>query len=86
MAGEKFPRELLLRLKHLIVSHHGEYQFGSPKLPMTLEAIALHLLDNLDAKLYSVAQILKEDVGSESAWTSYNQALGRKFFKGGAKE
>jgi len=83
LSAEKFPRELLLRLKHLIVSHHGEYQFGSPKLPMTLEAIALHLLDNLDAKLYSVGQILKEDVGSDSTWTSYNQALGRKFFKGG---
>jgi len=82
LAQEKFPRELLLRLKHLIVSHHGEYEYGRPKLPMTLEAIALHLLDNLDAKLYSVAQILREDVGSESAWTSYNQALGRKFFKG----
>lgn len=82
LSQEKFPRELLLRLKHLIVSHHGEYEFGSPKLPMTLEAIALHLLDNLDAKLYSVAQILKEDASSDSPWTSYNQALGRKFFKG----
>jgi 3'-5' exoribonuclease len=82
LSGERFPRELLLRLKHLIVSHHGEYEFGSPKLPMTLEAIALHLLDNLDAKLYSVAQLLKEDTGGESAWTSYNQPLGRKFFKG----
>src|SRR6187431_2446907 len=82
MAGEKFPEELLLRLKHIIVSHHGEYEYGSPKLPMTLEAIALHLLDNLDAKLYSVAQIMKEDAGGDSAWTSYNQALGRKFFKG----
>jgi 3'-5' exoribonuclease len=86
LAGDKFPRELLLRLKHLIVSHHGEYEYGSPKLPMTLEAIALHLLDNLDAKLYSVAQILKEDASGDSAWTSYNQALGRKFFKGGGKE
>lgn len=84
MAGEKFPEELLLRLKHMVVSHHGEYEFGSPKLPMTLEAIALHLLDNLDAKLYSVAQIMKEDAGGDSAWTSYNQALGRKFFKGKA--
>jgi 3'-5' exoribonuclease len=85
LSGEKFPAELLLRLKHLIVSHHGEYEFGSPKLPMTLEAIALHLLDNLDAKLYSVSQLLKEDAGGDSAWTSYNQALGRKFFKGGAE-
>jgi 3'-5' exoribonuclease len=82
LSGERFPLELLLRLKHLVVSHHGEYEFGSPKLPMTLEAIALHLLDNLDAKLYSVAQIMKEDVGGDSAWTSYNQSLGRKFFKG----
>ena len=82
LSGEKFPAELLLRLKHIIVSHHGEYEYGSPKLPMTLEAIALHLLDNLDAKLYSVAQIMKEDAGGDSAWTSYNQALGRKFFKG----
>jgi 3'-5' exoribonuclease len=82
LAGENFPMELMLRLKHLIISHHGEYQYGSPKLPMTLEAIALHLLDNLDAKLYSVGQILKEDAGGESAWTSFNQALGRKFFKG----
>jgi 3'-5' exoribonuclease len=81
LSGDKFPPELLLRLKHIIVSHHGEYAFGSPKLPMTLEAIALHILDNLDAKLYSVSQILKEDAG-DSPWTSYNQALGRKFFKG----
>jgi 3'-5' exoribonuclease len=82
ISGEPLPRELLLRLKHLIVSHHGEYQYGSPKLPMTLEAIALHLLDNLDAKLYSVAQIMKEEPAGESAWTSYNQSLGRKFYKG----
>jgi len=82
LASDKFPDELLLRLKHIIVSHHGEYEYGSPKLPMTLEAIALHLLDNLDAKLYSVAQIMKEDAGGDSAWTSYNQSLGRKFFKG----
>jgi 3'-5' exoribonuclease len=82
LAQDKFPPELLLRLKHLIVSHHGEYEYGSPKLPMTLEAIALHLLDNLDAKLYSVAQILREDASSESNWTSFNPALSRKFFKG----
>ena len=82
LSGEKFPRELLLRLKHLIISHHGEYQFGSPKLPMTLEAVALHLLDNLDAKMYAIGQIMKEDAASDSPWTSFNQPLGRKFFKG----
>ena len=40
LTGEPFPSELLLRLKHLILSHHGTYEFGSPKLPMTPEAIA----------------------------------------------
>jgi 3'-5' exoribonuclease len=49
---------------------------------MTLEAVALHILDNLDAKMYSIGQIMKEDAGSDSPWTSYNQSLGRKFFKG----
>ena len=52
LSGEPVPRETVLRLKHMIVSHHGEYDFGSPKLPMTLEAVALYCLDNLDAKLH----------------------------------
>ena len=52
LSGEPFPAETGLRLKHMIVSHHGEYEFGSPKLPMTLEAVALYCLDNLDAKLH----------------------------------
>ncbi len=82
LSGEAFPRELSLRVEHMIVSHHGEYEFGSPKLPMTLEAIALHYLDNLDAKIYSVGQMLKEDMNSDSPWTSFNQSMGRKFYKG----
>jgi 3'-5' exoribonuclease len=86
LSGEEFPRELLLRLQHMVVSHHGEYEFGSPKLPMTLEAIALHHLDNLDAKIYSATQVIKEDMNSESNWTSYNQAMGRKFFRGSKRE
>lgn len=83
LSGEEFPRELLLRLQHMIVSHHGEYQFGSPKLPMTLEAVALHYLDNLDAKLYSLGQIIRDDVNSDSNWTPFQQNLQRKLFKGG---
>lgn len=81
-SGQPFPVELALRIKHMVVSHHGEYEFGSPKLPMTLEALALHHLDNLDAKLFAASQILKEDLNSESPWTSYNAPLARKFFKG----
>lgn len=82
LSGEAFPRELVLRLQHMVVSHHGEYAFGSPKLPMTMEAMALHYLDNLDAKMHSVKQLLQEDSGSDSHWTTYNAPLARKFFKG----
>ncbi len=80
--GDDFPAELALRLKHMIVSHHGEYEFGSPKLPMTLEAVALHYLDDLDAKLFSIGQIIREDQNSDSPWTPYFASMGRKFFKG----
>lgn len=82
LAGEPVPEETALRLKHMIVSHHGSYEFGSPKLPMTLEAVALHQLDNLDAKIYSFDQQMRDDPNLESAWTQYNPALGRKLFKG----
>jgi 3'-5' exoribonuclease len=82
LSGEPFPAELALRLKHIIVSHHGEYEFGSPKLPMTLEAIAIHLLDNLDAKLYSFESLMREDPNSESAWTHYHPQIARKLYKG----
>jgi 3'-5' exoribonuclease len=81
LAGEQFPEQFRLRLQHMILSHHGEYEFGSPKLPMTLEAVALHFLDNLDAKIHSLGQIIRDDVNSESTWTPYQSAIGRKLFK-----
>jgi 3'-5' exoribonuclease len=84
LTGEPFPREILLRLKHLILSHHGTYEFGSPKLPMTPEAIALHHLDNFDAKVHSFTRDIREDRNAASAWTPYNQSLQRRLFKGAA--
>ena len=82
LTGEPFPPELLLRLKHMIVSHHGPAEFGSPKLPMTPEAIALHYLDNLDAKIHTFTREIRDDPGRETAWTPFNQNLGRRLFKG----
>ena len=82
LTGEPFPPELLLRMKHLILSHHGTYEFGSPKLPMTPEAIALHHLDNFDAKVHSFTRDIREDRNRASAWTPFNQALQRRLFKG----
>ena len=81
-SGENFPEDLANQLRHMIVSHHGTQEFGSPKVPMTLEAIALHHLDNLDAKLHSVKQLIADDVNTDSPWTVYHPSLGRKLYKG----
>lgn len=81
--GTLFPAELLLRLKHIILSHHGTYDFGSPRLPMTPEAIALHLIDNLDAKIHEFTQAIKSDPNAGSHWTLFQPRLDRKLFKGG---
>ena len=79
--GQPFPERLLIELKHLIISHHGEYEYGSPKLPMTLEAIVLHLLDNLDAKVANFTQLMADCPNSDSNWTQYFSQIGRKLFK-----
>jgi 3'-5' exoribonuclease len=78
-----FPEELRWRLKHMIVSHHGELELGSPVLPMTPEAIALHYIDNLDAKVHSFVRDIREDRSGGASWTAYNHAINRRLFKGG---
>src|SRR5262249_52523943 len=84
LTGEAFPPELLLRLKHMIVSHHGSYEFGSPKLPITVEAIALPYLDNLSAKIHAIQRGYRDDPSRDSSWTPFQQSLGRRLFKGSA--
>ncbi len=80
--GERFDAEVAVRVKHMIASHHGQYEFGSPKLPMTLEAVALHHLDHLDAKMAGTIQLLQNEATAEDGWTQYQQSQGRKFFRG----
>ena len=82
LCNEPFPTELRVVLKHIILSHHGEYEYGSPKLPMTPEAMALHYLDNLDAKLQLFDTLIQGDVNTDSNWTPFHPNLGRKLFKG----
>ena len=81
-SGRPFSPELSMRLEHMIVSHHGSLEFGSPRVPMTPEAIALHFLDNLDAKLHAVHQMLESEVNPDSPWTPYEPSMGRKLFRG----
>jgi 3'-5' exoribonuclease len=72
-----FPVELKTLLEHLIISHHGEYEFGSPKLPMFPEALLLHYMDDLDSKMEAMRAQFERESDLESAWTSYNPSLGR---------
>jgi 3'-5' exoribonuclease len=83
LLGESFPRELLIRLKHMILSHHGTLEFGSPKIPMTPEAMLLHSIDMMDTRMHMVLRDLKEDKNNQTAWTPYNVTLQRRFYKGG---
>ncbi len=72
-----FPAELKTLLEHLIISHHGEYEFGSPKLPMFAEALLLHYMDDLDSKMEAMRIHFEREADLESPWTSYNASLGR---------
>lgn len=72
-----FPAEFKTLLEHLIISHHGEYEFGSPKLPMFPEALALHYLDDLDSKMEAMRAHFERDLDLDNPWTSYNPSLGR---------
>ena len=72
-----FPDELKILIEHLIISHHGQYDFGSPKLPMFPEALMLHYLDDLDSKMESMRAQFERENELDTAWTSYNASLAR---------
>jgi 3'-5' exoribonuclease len=75
----EFPADLALLVKHMLVSHHGAYEFGSPKLPQTLEAVILHSLDDLDGKIQAIQNMPEKEPGSK--WTAFHRAYGRSFYK-----
>ena len=79
-AIDGFPPNLKTVVQHLLISHHGQYEFGSPKLPMIREAMAFHYMDDLDSKLAAVRAALALDTG-EPEWSAYSGALGRKFLR-----
>jgi len=75
-----FPANLKTVVQHLLISHHGQYEFGSPKLPMIREAMVFHYLDDMDSKMAAVRAALAVESGEEE-WSTYSAALGRKFLK-----
>ncbi|HYW83968.1 MAG TPA: HD domain-containing protein, partial [Spirochaetia bacterium] len=76
-----FPPKLRTLIEHMIVSHHGELEFGSPKVPVFPEALLLHHLDNLDSKMECMRAAIAKDRNVEGCWTTYNSALDRTVLK-----
>ena len=78
-----FPEQLKTMVEHMIVSHHGQYEFGSTKLPMFPEALMLHYLDDLDSKMEAMRAHFERESSLDGPWTSYNASLGRPLLNTG---
>ena len=76
-----FPQDQMVLLKHMIVSHHGTREFGSPEPPKTIEAVILNYIDEIDSKVNGIRDFMASEDPNES-WTSYHRLLGRHFYKG----
>jgi 3'-5' exoribonuclease len=81
-----FPEELLEQLQHLILSHHGRQEFGSPAVPMTVEAFMLSFLDDLDAKMNITEQLRRKMDNQDMNWTDYQRSLERYLYLGGLRD
>ena len=77
-----FPAELLDQLQHLVLSHHGRQEFGSPVVPMTIEAFLLSAVDEIDAKMNLIEQLRRKMTGDEMGWSEYQRSLERFLFLG----
>jgi hypothetical protein len=84
MLGEKIPQDLVDVLEHIIISHHGVPEFGAIKPPSTPEAIAVHFIENLDAKLMMALSSCRGEAkngAAEGRWTEYMKAFGGKLYR-----
>ena len=81
-----FPRDLLVRLQHLILSHHGRQEFGSPIVPMTVEAFLLNHIDEMDSKLNLLEQLRRKITGKEYTFSDYQRPLERFLYLNGLEE
>ncbi|MDL1968287.1 MAG: CRISPR-associated endonuclease Cas3'', partial [Deltaproteobacteria bacterium] len=82
---KNFPDEQALLIKHMIVSHHGTREFGSPEPPKTIEAVLLNYIDEIDSKVNGIREFIdREDPGEK--WTSFHRLLERFFYIGKNKK
>lgn len=75
-----FPENLRMQILHIVLSHHGRLEYGSPVLPKTPEALLVHYLDDLDGKLEAMFRSIREDAG-EGAWTPFSRTMDRMVYK-----
>ena len=80
---EGFPTDLLQQVQHLILSHHGRQEFGSPIVPMTVEALLLSFIDDVDAKMNLIEQLRRRMQGGALQWTEYQRSLERFLYLSG---
>jgi len=78
---EGFPRETRRQLLHILLSHHGEYSFGSPRRPKTPEALLVHMADNLDSKMAGMLEAIAAEGSDDEAWTPYSRILERHIYR-----
>jgi 3'-5' exoribonuclease len=81
-ALDSFPEQLALELRHILLSHHGVLEFGSPKRPKTLEAQMVNMIDDLDAKINAFQGFIDSSNDDESHWTPYHRLFERFIYKG----
>jgi 3'-5' exoribonuclease len=75
-----FPKDILMKLRHLILAHHGEYEKASARLPQTIEAVALHHADNTDAQIIGVQQLVEATQDPEAIWTEFDRLNSRYYY------
>jgi 3'-5' exoribonuclease len=75
-----FPHHMRMHLKHILLAHHGEYEYGSPKIPQTSEAFLVHLIDMMDSKMGTMEMIKKTD-NATGHWSGYVKHLDRIVYK-----
>ena len=78
---DAFPPKVANMIKHLIISHHGAREFGSPEPPKTIEAVLLNYIDEIDSRVNSIREFMSNE-DPEASWTSYHRLLERHFYKG----
>ena len=78
---EKFPAETRRLLLHILLSHHGEFEYGSPRRPKTPEALLVHMVDNMDSKMAGMWGAITADGSDDEAWTPYSRILGRFVYR-----